>query len=173
MAIITCKECGKEISSDARACPNCGKRRTSPLTKLFAWFFVFVGVMTLWGITQGQKASEEKAIKENARIAALTPDQRTDEIAAKQLEKTISSARGACLIVLKQRLNDPSSADISIDSSRYFDKSKSKSGYPMVSVQLSGRAKNAFGAYILGAWDCVVVPDGGNSTVISLKQVRP
>ncbi len=25
MAIKTCKECGKEISSSAKKCPNCGK----------------------------------------------------------------------------------------------------------------------------------------------------
>ncbi len=27
MAMIQCKECGKEISSDARVCPHCGKKR--------------------------------------------------------------------------------------------------------------------------------------------------
>jgi hypothetical protein len=29
MALITCKECKKQISSDAKSCPNCGKKRTS------------------------------------------------------------------------------------------------------------------------------------------------
>lgn len=29
MALIKCKECGKEYSTDAKACPNYGKRRTA------------------------------------------------------------------------------------------------------------------------------------------------
>lgn len=33
MALIKCKECGKEISSEAVACPSCGKPRSAGETK--------------------------------------------------------------------------------------------------------------------------------------------
>ena len=38
MALVTCPECKKEMSSDADACPNCGKkqRRTGCLTQIIA-----------------------------------------------------------------------------------------------------------------------------------------
>jgi len=45
MAMKKCKECGKEISSKAKACPNCGavlKKKTSLVTYLVAGFFVLV-----------------------------------------------------------------------------------------------------------------------------------
>jgi len=29
MVLVTCKECGKEISSDAKVCPHCGKSHES------------------------------------------------------------------------------------------------------------------------------------------------
>ncbi len=29
MALIKCKSCGKQIASDARTCPHCGKTYTS------------------------------------------------------------------------------------------------------------------------------------------------
>ncbi len=64
MALVTCKECGKEISSEAKVCPHCGVRRinvaaraliTIPLL-IFLYFlstannwmapseFIFIGV---------------------------------------------------------------------------------------------------------------------------------
>lgn len=33
MALVKCKECGAEISTSAKACPQCGKRRAVSLTK--------------------------------------------------------------------------------------------------------------------------------------------
>jgi hypothetical protein len=32
MALVKCKECGQQISTDAKACPSCGKKRTSCVT---------------------------------------------------------------------------------------------------------------------------------------------
>lgn len=34
MALVKCPECGKEISSDAKACPNCGHPLTTPKKKM-------------------------------------------------------------------------------------------------------------------------------------------
>lgn len=169
MALVTCKECKKEFSSDAKACPHCGKRRTSLTTKLFAGVFVFVGVMAFWGMIQGQKASEEAAQKKAEQRAALTPEQRLAEDAAKAKEEKLSAARGACLITLKQSLNDPGSAEIGSTSQWYVEERKNGT----ILVQPTARAKNAFGAYIQGAWDCVVKPEGKNIQVLSMKQIRP
>ena len=169
MALIKCNECKKEFSSDAKACPHCGKRRTSFITKLIAWFFAFVGVMMVWGMIQGQKTSEEAVQKEAGRRAALTTDQRLAEDAAKAKEKKLSAARGACLITLKQNLNDPGSAEIGSTSQWYVEERKNGT----ILVQPTARAKNAFGAYIQGAWDCVVKPEGKNIRVLSMKQIRP
>ena len=48
MALIKCKECKKEISDSAKACPNCGynKKNYSKL-KVFDWFLAFLFIVTL------------------------------------------------------------------------------------------------------------------------------
>ena len=39
MALIKCKECGKEISSQAESCPNCGRKKPKP-TSAVTWIVV-------------------------------------------------------------------------------------------------------------------------------------
>lgn len=51
MALKACKECGKEISTEAKTCPNCGKKDptgkpTSPWTLGCLGLIVVVGAMS-------------------------------------------------------------------------------------------------------------------------------
>lgn len=46
MALIKCKECGKEISSDATACPDCGKPINPPKSKSVSGIVIKV-ILTL------------------------------------------------------------------------------------------------------------------------------
>jgi RNA polymerase subunit RPABC4/transcription elongation factor Spt4 len=165
MALIKCKECGKEFSTDAKACPNCGKRRTTMTTKLF---IVFVGLIVVMSVINSQRGQESKDT-EATRRAALTPAQREAEDAKKAKDQNISAARYICRIALEKSLNDPDSAKLESSSSWYASERKDGT----ILVQPSGRAKNAFGAYINGVWDCVAKPEGSNIRVISLKQIRP
>ena len=53
MAMIPCKECGKEVSSEAFKCPNCGARlrkaKRGFFGKIFKWSFVLFNLlMFLW-----------------------------------------------------------------------------------------------------------------------------
>jgi len=43
MALIECKECGKQISSDAKSCPDCGKQ-LSKIT-LFGCMIALLGIV--------------------------------------------------------------------------------------------------------------------------------
>jgi len=48
MALITCKECKKEISSNASTCPHCGCNRTTA-SRFWLFFFVVLAVIfILW-----------------------------------------------------------------------------------------------------------------------------
>ncbi len=40
MALIKCKECGENVSSKAKACPNCGAKPPAQ-TSLFTWLVLF------------------------------------------------------------------------------------------------------------------------------------
>lgn len=42
MALTTCNECGEQISTAAKTCPKCGKRRTTRLTWLGLAFIVIL-----------------------------------------------------------------------------------------------------------------------------------
>ena len=53
MALIKCKECDKEISSDVKTCPNCGKKQTKEIGYLTSiiiiiGFFAFIGATGLF-----------------------------------------------------------------------------------------------------------------------------
>lgn len=162
MALIKCKECGKEYSTDAKACPNCGKRRTTMTTKLIGGLIAFIIAMSIYNFQQ-------RGNSESERRTALTPEQRATEDAAEATAGRLSAARGACLILLQKSLNDPDSAKLERSSSWYVEERKDGT----ILVQPSGRAKNAFGAYINGVWDCVAKPEGEKIRVLSLKQIRP
>ena len=52
MALITCKECKKQISSNAKRCPQCGAKKRNPLL-----FWLIVGVITYFVIVPATKQS--------------------------------------------------------------------------------------------------------------------
>src|SRR5690349_17714325 len=49
MALKPCKECGREVSTDARACPHCGKEKpTARGSTMGGWIVLgFIGVNVL------------------------------------------------------------------------------------------------------------------------------
>jgi len=77
MALIKCKECGKQISSDADRCPNCG-RKPPKSTSGFTWAVVaFLAIGVYSAISASNKNDKQQAAQANAaRLAALTPEQR-------------------------------------------------------------------------------------------------
>ena len=53
MALVECKECGEEISVQAKTCPLCGARRTSsPLKKALVTVAVLVIALLVFGFFQ-------------------------------------------------------------------------------------------------------------------------
>ncbi|HOW51774.1 MAG TPA: DUF3862 domain-containing protein [bacterium] len=52
MSMIKCKECGKEVSSEAKACPNCGvasPKKMGIVKKIFIGIFGFFAIMIILG----------------------------------------------------------------------------------------------------------------------------
>jgi predicted amidophosphoribosyltransferase len=49
MALITCRECGKQISSDAMQCPQCGANVANTIPKVFARFAVIAVLLAVIG----------------------------------------------------------------------------------------------------------------------------
>lgn len=159
MALIRCKECGKEHSTDAKTCPHCGKPRKSRIFK------IIFGVVVL-------TITAQVVINQFVEKEVQTPEQLAAVEAAKALEvrkRRLELSRIACVRVLKTDLNDPDSAQMT-DSSSWHVQELNDGG---IQVQLTGRAKNVFGAYIKGVWDCRTMPDGERVKVLSVTQIEP
>lgn len=165
MALIQCSECGKEYSTDAKACPHCGKRRTSLITKIIGVFIILVAISAVIGSIKSNTMKDEAAQKEASRRASLTPQQRVAEDAKQAKEKRLDVASAVCEAAMKQALYDPDSAKLKPRYEWFAEERKDGT----ILVQPTGRAKNAFGAYVIGAWNCIAK----NGNVMSTKQIRP
>ena len=55
MALTTCKECKKEISTSAKACPHCGAKRPSPASTI--WTAIKLVIALLFGLVVYQCTS--------------------------------------------------------------------------------------------------------------------
>lgn len=96
MAIIQCKECGKDISDQAKACPHCGAKPAAP-SGCAAVFLTAVVLFIVFSLIPG------------------TPKPPTPFDA----EATV---RGLCMMDIKGSLNDPDSAEFEHSSSTIASK---------------------------------------------------
>lgn len=171
MALTKCKECGKEISTEAGSCPHCGAKpaKTSGCALVFAAFVlmaVFGSIATTCKKNEAQNAAVEKR-------AALTPSQRAAEDGRKAAEAVVktkedllATAKYACRQAVEERLHDPSGAEWA----RYRDFLAEEHASGIYHVQLSVRAKNAFNAIRLATFNCVLRASGDTWYTVSVTQ---
>lgn len=61
MALINCKECGAEVSTNAYSCPKCGstlrKASRSAFGQIIKWLFIAFNVLMLWWFIAGMNAA--------------------------------------------------------------------------------------------------------------------
>lgn len=163
MALVKCKECGKEISSQAVACPGCGRSKGKP-TSAVTWIVAGIFAIGVVGaILSSGKAEEDKA----ARLAAMTPEQRASEIKGTADSEQLSSARYACREFVKHSLNDPDAAQFD-DTSHYFIEKQAANKFR---VEVTVRAKNGFNALQHIAVNCVTQQISGNWVAVFVKQI--
>lgn len=194
MALVQCHECKREVSSEAKSCPNCGAKVRPPTKKASRLLVLLlggaVGVSVITAMMGGyQRAEEQRA--EEARQAALTPEQRAAEQAGREKQaakdaaeaqaKATEAARlravandaaqaeAVCQLAAEKAANDPSSIEW-LRQERQFgytspDKAKATSVQPM-------RAKNAMGAMVRTGVKCELVKSGGQWEVQRMREAR-
>lgn len=123
MALVKCRECGKEKSSAAETCPHCGfkQRKTSLLTWIVA---IFIGVPILVGVFVS-------AGHESAPPKPLT----SEELATKKKKDEAVQRAAAGAVMLKKTMRDPDS--FKLESALVINGSGA--------VCYEYRAKNGFG----------------------------
>ena len=172
MALTICKECKKEVSDTAKACPHCGAKLKGGFFGKFLIVIVILFILiNLFTSIKNDKAKE----KEAERIAALTPEQREAELKAKAIKEEkekrasrISGAQYVCQQFVLRSLHDPKSAEPE-NSSQYFIEEESNGIYL---VQVTGRFKNGFGALRYGVFNCKTKLDKDEWVLVSLKQIK-
>ncbi len=90
MALVACTECGKDISTEAQACPHCGKKRQTPgfWSKAIGPVALLVGLFWLGHIlTSGPIAGLGTGNASSAAIPTCSPRNVT-------LNKTTVNTRG-------------------------------------------------------------------------------
>jgi tetratricopeptide (TPR) repeat protein len=86
MALKKCKECGKEISSKASSCPNCGapvKKQKSKIGCLGTVVLVVVGLAIIGHVS---KSCEDRSKQTEARKKAIEAEQKAKEVAEQKAE---------------------------------------------------------------------------------------
>lgn len=141
---------------------------TSGCAKVAAWFCAIVGVLVVLGYCSAQQDNDERRRAESVRRSALTAEEQEAEDRAKADRNELLAAVEACRQALKQSLHDPDS--VQWDESPGWYRERKPEGH--ILVQPRARAKNAFGAYRHGVWECTVLPVGGNVQVTGLEQIQ-
>ncbi len=164
--LVSCSDCGHQISPKAKSCPSCGAPRvvkqgptaggppqdflkaTEAVLKSVIGLIVVVGVLTVFFGGDEEENPESTAVQEQ-RI--LTPK----ELRQQRIEEQFSGWDGSHRNLekyIKRFLNDPDSYEHS--ETRYNDKGS------YLEVLTIYRAKNGFGAMRLGAVKAKVSLDG-------------
>jgi hypothetical protein len=128
MALIKCKECGKEISDQAKTCPSCGAKVKKPAGgagKLLA--LIVLGSLLASTITTCQKSSEPEPTEAQKAATAAA-----NAALARQTQLAVLA-----VATLKKSLRDPDS--LVLNSVRVDDKTNV--------ACIDYRAKNGFGGY--------------------------
>lgn len=152
MALTSCRECGAQISTSAKACPGCGApvKRTGLFTKIVLGFLALAVV----GAVIGNVREQMDRAEEQTRQKTLTPEQRAAEVRAKEAKAKGEAEHEAkfqkvlaVALAVKKSANDPKSID-------FEEALMTDAG----AIALKYRGRNAFGALILNY--AVVAPNG-------------
>ncbi|MDR3409669.1 MAG: zinc ribbon domain-containing protein [Formivibrio sp.] len=162
MALQKCRECGTEVSSEAKSCPKCGIAKPvkpkSQLPKVIAWIFglSFLGIFVA-GIT-GKSINAPVAAAPAPAVAKK--DSPTDPL---------PFLAQKCIQGIRQVLHDPESAQLPdpiLDYPAKFAKNVNGKNY---AIQFEFRAKNAFNATRLSTAECKWKKVGEDFEPVSVK----
>lgn len=103
MALIKCKECGSQISTNAIACPSCGAKLPRKTSK-FTWFIVGLLLISIAKMMFGGEKTTEASSK-------IKND--PEQIAAKAVEKKRTDLAFSLANAIKESARNPESVKFS------------------------------------------------------------
>lgn len=157
MALINCKECGKQVSTEAKACPHCGAKPPKKIGILgwiaLAFFTILVAQCSLYNAgdnTQG-----------------IAQSQSPEQIKYQAQQKLLSDAKFACRGFVEKSLKSPATAEFQ-NYNKFAANQDSGSNNYWVSGYVD--SQNGFGAMIRTNFACELKrSDSGQWLLVSLK----
>ena len=147
MALEKCKECGKEISSQAKVCPHCG-------FKPYRWGWgkkLIAGFVVLWGL---------------GTIVAMMAT--SGDRSAGQADIDRAKAQRLCKEAIERQLKAPSTAKFSgmLDTRA----GKSDKGDWIVAGHVD--AHNSYGAMMRSQFQCRIDPRSADWKIVTAKLIE-
>lgn len=143
MALVICQECKREVSTDAKACPNCGAKVRTPKKPMSMLMKVLLGLFGVGVVaamlTEGNRQDDIKKV-EGQRVASMSPEQKEAEKVAKIKRDSQLQMAGAGALTIKKAMKDPEAFEL-----------KSLIVKPNGTACYEYRAKNSFGAILPGS----------------------
>lgn len=99
MSLIKCKECGKEISEEARTCPNCGaktsksKKRNKVIVKIVIAILIIVILAMIIGISSNNAKKKDLMYQCGIEAINILESYKEKKIDAKQAAKELKSIK--------------------------------------------------------------------------------
>lgn len=156
MALVKCKECGAQISSSAKTCPQCGKERSSSNSigcgTIILGFFIIGLIGSLFSEKNPHTSTPEKP-----KTAA--------ELHQEKIESQFSAWDGSHRALeryIKDHLKDP-------DSYEHIKTTYIENADKTLTIYTKYRAKNSFGGYVIESAIATATINGELITVNSLE----
>jgi hypothetical protein len=111
MALLKCKQCSGQVSSDAKACPHCGSASFKP-SKLPIFIFIFVVLIVIWNLNSKDSTHSTSDSTAPASQPGETKSETTDD--ASVLKEKLLTQNGGVKKYWKK-------VEFEIDSDTDFD----------------------------------------------------
>lgn len=102
MSLRNCQECGKQVSTEAAACPHCGAKVRSSPGFLTVSVLIVLGILVIRSLASSSSPSPSK-------LPPPRPPDTTEQIAEKKQEESRFQMAVLYAATLKRSLRDPES----------------------------------------------------------------
>ena len=152
MALINCKECGRQVSKTAAFCPGCGAKLPKQIGML-GWFILLAFTVLVVQCTMSGVSNDTQSV-------AQTPEQRKD--AAEQ--QILSDAKWQCRGFMEKTLKAPATAKF--QNYNEFTARQEASGSYLVRGYVD--SQNSYGAMIRTSFRCQLKRDAGQWSLMEI-----
>jgi hypothetical protein len=110
MSLITCRECGAKVSSEAKACPSCGAKPKKPAGLAGIVLVLIIGALLFQHFQRDSPATTTQP----SAAAAKTPAQLATEQAAADAEKKRYATTASALEFIMKHARNPASVVVEL-----------------------------------------------------------